>query len=156
MLYSTKLKVHNARNTNVFILLELHRVILIMFQQLNRATHFRKADCDIYRCLGDGKGKAVPAQAWKGPKGSRWSRLPEFIDNRNMKVVRLSLLRSGRLYPSRKIPGAHFSKRLSRPQGHSATGRIMSMEDSNDPIGNQTRDHSAYKSRKDWHKITGS
>jgi len=38
-------------------------------------------------------------QAWTGPEGSRRLRLPEFLDNRHMKVVRLSALRTGRLYP---------------------------------------------------------
>jgi hypothetical protein len=41
------------------------------------------------------------------------------------------------------IPGIHFCYRLSRPQGHSAAGRIMSMKNSNDTIGNRTRDLSA-------------
>jgi hypothetical protein len=31
-------------------------------------------------------------------------------------------------------------KRLSRPQGHSAAGRIMSMENSSDTVGNWTRE----------------
>jgi hypothetical protein len=31
-------------------------------------------------------------------------------------------------------------KRLSRPQDHSAAGRIMSMKNSSDAIGNRTRD----------------
>jgi hypothetical protein len=35
------------------------------------------------------KGKAVPVQAWTGPEGSRRLRLPEFINNQHMKVVRL-------------------------------------------------------------------
>jgi hypothetical protein len=48
---------------------------------------------------GKGKGKAVPVQAWAGPEGSRTFRLPDFKDNRYMKVVRLSALRTGRLYP---------------------------------------------------------
>jgi len=39
-----------------------------------------------------------------------------------------------------KVPGTHFYQRLSRPQGHSATGRIMSLKNSNDTIGNLTRD----------------
>jgi hypothetical protein len=43
------------------------------------------------------KGKAIPLQAWTGPDGSR--RSPRFQDNRVMKVVRLSALRTGRLYP---------------------------------------------------------
>jgi hypothetical protein len=57
-----------------------------------------------------------------------------------MKVVRLSALRTGRLYPSGNIPGTHFCSRLSRPQGHSAAGRIMSTENPNDTTGNRTRD----------------
>ena len=42
--------------------------------------------------------------------------------------------------PPGNIPGTHFCKKLSQPQGHSATGRIMSMKNSNDTIGNRTRD----------------
>ena len=37
-------------------------------------------------------------------------------------------------------PGTHFCQRLSRPQGHSAIGRIMSLKNSSDTIGNRTRD----------------
>jgi len=42
--------------------------------------------------------------------------------------------------PPENIPGAHFCQSLSRPQEHSATGRIMSMNNFNDTIENQTRD----------------
>ena len=38
------------------------------------------------------------------------------------------------------IPGTHFCQRLSQPQSQSATGRIMSMKNSSDTIGNRTRD----------------
>jgi hypothetical protein len=65
---------------------------------------------------------------------------PRFLDNRHMKVVRLSALRTGRLYPAGNIPGTLFCTRLSRPQGHSATERIMSMKSCSDTIGNRTRD----------------
>jgi hypothetical protein len=41
--------------------------------------------------------------------------------------------------PPGNISGTHFCWRLSRPQGHSATGRIMLMKNSNDTIGNRTR-----------------
>ena len=61
---------------------------------------------------------------------------PRFHDNRHIKVVRLSALRTGRLYP-RKYS---WYSRLSQPQGHSAAGRIMSTKNSNDTIGNRTRD----------------
>ena len=45
------------------------------------------------------KGKAIPLQAWTGPEGCRRWRVPRFQDSRYMKVVRLSVLRTGRLYP---------------------------------------------------------
>ena len=61
-----------------------------------------------------------------------------------MMVVRLSALHTGSLYLLGNIPGTHFCQRLSRPQGHSATGRIMSMKNSNDTIGNLTRGLPAY------------
>ena len=54
-----------------------------------------------------------------------------------MKVVRLSALRTGRLYLSGNIPGTHFSSRLSKPQGLSAARRIMAMKNSSDTIGNE-------------------
>ena len=57
-----------------------------------------------------------------------------------MKVVRLSALHTGRPYRSGNISGTHFCYRLSRPQSHSAAGRIMSMKGSNDTIENRTRD----------------
>jgi hypothetical protein len=46
-----------------------------------------------------GKGKAFPLQAWTGPWEFQEIEAPEFLDNRHMKVVRLSALRTGRLYP---------------------------------------------------------
>ena len=55
-------------------------------------------------------------------------------------MVRLTALRTGRLYPPGNIPGTHFCKGLSRPQGHSVAGSNMSMKKSNDTIGNRTRD----------------
>jgi hypothetical protein len=42
--------------------------------------------------------------------------------------------------PPGRIPGTHFCQRLSRPQGYNATGRIKSLKNSSDPIGNRTRD----------------
>ena len=55
-----------------------------------------------------------------------------------MKVVRLSALFAGGLYPPENIPGTHLCYRLSRPHGHNAAGRIMSMKNSNDIIRNRT------------------
>ena len=44
------------------------------------------------------KGTAIPLQAW-------WDEARRFQDSRYMKVVRLSALRTGRLYPPGNIPG---------------------------------------------------
>jgi hypothetical protein len=41
--------------------------------------------------------------------------------------------------PPGDISGTHFCCRLSRPQSHSAAGRIKSMRNPNNPIGNQSR-----------------
>jgi hypothetical protein len=42
--------------------------------------------------------------------------------------------------PLGNIPSTHFCYRLSQPEGHIAAGRIMSMKNSHDTIGNRTRD----------------
>jgi hypothetical protein len=67
-----------------------------------------------------------------------------FQDNRHMKVVRLSALCTGRIYPPPpppgNIPGTHFCYRLSRYQGHRATGKIMSVKNSSYTIANGTGD----------------
>jgi hypothetical protein len=56
-------------------------------------------------------------------------------------AVRLSALRAGRPpFTPKKIPGTHFCQRLSRSQGHSAAGKIRSIEKSNNLIGTRTRD----------------
>jgi hypothetical protein len=43
-------------------------------------------------------------------------------------AVRLSALHASRPLPPRKISGSHFCQGLNRPQGHSASGRIRSIE----------------------------
>jgi hypothetical protein len=45
------------------------------------------------------KGKYFPLQAWTGPWGFQEVEAPEFLDNRHRKVIRLSALSTGRLYP---------------------------------------------------------
>jgi len=49
------------------------------------------------------KGKAVPFQAWSGPEGSRKLRFPYYVTTARM-VVRLSALRTGRLYLQEMLP----------------------------------------------------
>ena len=54
------------------------------------------------------KSKAIPLQAWTGPAGSKDIETPIFQDHRHIKVVRLSVLHTGCLYPQGNIPGNHF------------------------------------------------
>jgi hypothetical protein len=54
-------------------------------------------------------------------------------------TLRLSALLCWPPFTPRKIPGTLFCWRLSRPQDSSATGKIRSIENSNDLIGNRTR-----------------
>jgi hypothetical protein len=46
-----------------------------------------------------GNGKSFPATGLDKPLGFLELKAPEFLDNRHMKVVRLSAIRTGRLYP---------------------------------------------------------
>jgi hypothetical protein len=66
-----------------------------------------------------------------------------------MKVVWLPALSSCRLYPSGNTPGTHISYRLSRPECHSAAGRIMSMKICNDAIGKKTEVFSGFRRQVD-------
>ena len=84
----------------------------------------------------DGKVKSVPAQVLRVQE----TEASRFHDNRRIKVVRLSALRTGHLYFQEIYLVIHFSERLIRTQGHNAAGRIMSMKNSNDTIGNRNRD----------------
>jgi len=43
--------------------------------------------------------KSVPLPVWSGPEGSRKLRFPDFTTTAHRKVVRLSALRTGRIYP---------------------------------------------------------
>jgi len=96
-----------------------------------------------FACKAKQKGKAIPVQAYYRPTGFHEAEAPRYLDNWHMKVVRLSALRTGRLYSPESIPGTHFSYWLIRPQSHSEAGRIMSMKNSSDPIGNRAREISS-------------
>jgi len=70
---------------------------------------------------------AVPLQAWSGPDGSRKLRFPDFMTTAQDGGKVVSLTHWPPLPPG-NTPGTHFCWRLSRPQGHSATGRIISLK----------------------------
>jgi hypothetical protein len=83
--------------------------------------------------------KAAPLRAWSGPEGSRKLRFPDFMKTAQDggKVV---ILTHRPPWPPRNTQGTQFCQRLCRLQGNSRTGRIMSLKNSNDTIGNRTRD----------------
>ena len=57
-----------------------------------------------------------------------------------MKLVRLSALGNGHLYPQEIFLVLVSLRGWVDPQGHNTAGRIMSIKNSNDTIGNRTRD----------------
>jgi len=61
-----------------------------------------------------------------------------------VKTVNLSALGTGRLYPSPQKMGGKgwysFLLDAESPQGHSAAGRIMSMKNYSDTVGNWNRE----------------
>ena len=63
--------------------------------------------------IDKGKGKAVPLQVWTGPEGSRKLRLPDFVTT--AQDVRLSALRTGRLYPRKCSWYSFLSEAESTP-----------------------------------------
>ena len=84
------------------------------------------------------KGRAILAQQYYRPWELQELEFPRFLDNPHMRVVRLSALIAGRLYPPGTIPGTHFCLRLSRPQGHTAAEKDTLMKSSSENIGNRT------------------
>ena len=71
-----------------------------------------------------GKGKAIPLQAWTSTGGFQELEARIFQDNRHMKVVGLSALRTGRIYPPhpRKYSWYSFLLEAESTEGHSAAG----------------------------------
>jgi hypothetical protein len=49
---------------------------------VNKTAEEPQISLKTYKGKGKGKGKATPLHAWTGPEGSRSSRLPNFMTNR--------------------------------------------------------------------------
>ena len=86
-------------------------------------------------------------------KSPYWSRgyqeieSKRFHDNRHIKMLSFSVLHNGSIYRPVGILVNQFLHRLSRLPGHSAAGRIVSINVSSDTIGNRNRGVQAYSAQ---------
>ena len=62
------------------------------------------------------KGKVIPFQAYCRPREFQEVESSRFQDTRHMKTVKVSVLRTGRLYPPGNIPGTHFVRGCVDPR----------------------------------------
>ena len=93
-------------------------------RHVDKVQYITKIKLYIYIYIYIYKGKAVPLQAWSGPEGSRKLRFPDCMTTAQDGGKVVSLTHQPPLHPG-NAPGIHFCWRLSRPQGHSAIGRIL-------------------------------
>ena len=61
-----------------------------------------------FRGIHKRTGKSNPITGLNRPRGFQEVEVHRFQDNRHMKVVRLSALRTGRFLPPGNTPGTHF------------------------------------------------
>jgi hypothetical protein len=86
----------------------------------------------------EGKGKAIPVQAWRGPWDSKKLRLSEFVDNRHTaKIVGSTHLPP---LPPRKYSWYSFLLEDESIPGPQYSRKDYVNEKSIDPIGNRTHD----------------
>ena len=85
-------------------------------------------------------GKTIPLEMCTGPEGSRTLRFPDFKTIGTWRWLGCQIYAPA-AFTLQEIFLALISVRgWVDPQGHNAIGNIMSMKNSNDTIGNQTRD----------------
>jgi hypothetical protein len=89
----------------------------------------------ILRCATSSKAKEIPVRAWTGPLVVRRFRVPEFLDNQHITMVRLSAPRTGRFYDT---GDTHVIVRVD-PLAHSVAWRTTFIKYPNDLTGNRTR-----------------
>jgi hypothetical protein len=80
----------------------------------------------------EGNGESILVTDCGGQQGCGMSRFPHFLDDRLKDGVEVVGFTRRPPFNPRKIPGTYFNYKPSRPQAHSAAGRIRSIEKSND------------------------
>jgi len=89
MLHTSSSVTVSTRSCVSFVVLPCHK---------RWSGRFAHVSPSVVCCPVQVKVKAIPLQAWTGPEGSRRLRLPDFKTFDTWKVVRLSAIRTGRLY----------------------------------------------------------
>jgi hypothetical protein len=84
--------------------------------------------------------KSFPTTGLDRPLGFQEVEAPEFLYNRHVKVVWLSALRIGRLYPQESFLVLISIRGWVDPTVTVRPGRMKSLKNSTDSIGNRTRD----------------
>jgi hypothetical protein len=125
----------------------------IMWHQNRTAIY--KSICMLCKCAFVKRCKTFSLQVWTGPERSRRLRLQKSLEN--LHEYRYNINSSHRPpLPPGHIPGTHFFWRLSRTQGHSATGGIQSRNKPNDPIKSPKRDLPACSPNELRHSVPGT
>ena len=93
---------------------------------------------DTEMCVFHVKGKAILLQAWTGPEGSRRFRLPFFNTISTWRWLGCQPYALAAFTPLKYSWYSILLEMRSQSQGHSLAGRIMSMKNSSETIGNRT------------------
>jgi hypothetical protein len=83
-------------------------VILQRSSVAARLKGAKRGGVDAETVLGSKVKLSIPCTGLDRPIGVQGVEAPRYHDNRHMKVVRLSALRTGHLYPAGNIPDDHF------------------------------------------------
>jgi len=86
------------------------------------------------------KGKAIPLQVWTCPEGSRSLRLPDFKTIDTWMWYDCQPYTLAAFTTQEIVRVLIYVRSWVKPWGHLAAGRIMSMKNSSETIGNRTRD----------------
>ena len=105
-MYSGELYGHGA-SARMHMNTHIHRHTAVKWGDTS-FRYFGKSASAILTSLGKVKGKAIPVQSCYRLWGFQEVEAPRFLDNRDMKVVSLSALRTDRLYTPGNIPGTYF------------------------------------------------